>query len=94
LVRDRQFNNSKFYRQKIIFYEFQNRKKYFIADFFCHEKKLIIELDGRIHEGQKEYDKIREEILHNLNLKVIRFSNEEIENHLENVITKLNKILE
>ena len=57
----------------------------YIADFYCHSKKLIIELDGSIHKMQdvKSHDKIRQKDLENLGLRVIRFTNNDISNNLE-----------
>lgn len=65
----------------------------FIADFYCHPLKLIIEIDGGIHKSkeQKEYDIGREAALDRWELKVIRFNNEEIENNIENVIYEIKK---
>ena len=51
---------------------------FFIADFYCAEKKLVIEVDGKIHDFQKDYDERRDEILTNMGLKVIRFKNKEV----------------
>lgn len=50
-VRKRQLNNCKFLRQYPIIYSEKQRGKFnfFIADFYCAEKNLVIELDGRIH---------------------------------------------
>ena len=52
----------------------------FIADFYCHKLKLIIEVDGDIHESdyEKEYDDGRTGELEKYGIKVIRFTNEEI----------------
>ena len=63
----------------------------FIADFICIEKKVIIEVDGGIHETteQKEHDKFRTEVLNNNGLLVIRFTNEEV---LENPYEVAKKI--
>jgi very-short-patch-repair endonuclease len=47
-------------------------------DFYCHQYELIVELDGGIHEFQKEYDAEREEYLKSLGFRIIRFTNEEI----------------
>ncbi len=55
LLRNRKFHNLKFRRQHAI--------GRYIADFYCDEKKIVIELDGKIHENQKEYDAIRDEII-------------------------------
>jgi very-short-patch-repair endonuclease/nicotinamide riboside kinase len=74
-VRNRRFNGLKFTRQFIIEYE---NDQYFIADFHCHELKLIVELDGGIHKSQIEYDLIREDILLELGYELIRFQNEEV----------------
>jgi very-short-patch-repair endonuclease len=65
----------------------------YIADFYCHSAKLVIEIDGSSHDtpDQKLYD---EERTFNLNLNglhVIRFSNERIEKDLDNVIVEITK---
>ena len=63
----------------------------FIADFYCHQKKLIIELDGNIHDilEQKEYDEGRTFKLEEKGFKILRFKNEEIINDLENVLDRI-----
>jgi len=63
----------------------------YIADFYCHEKKLVIELDGEYHldSDQKDYDKYRSGDLKEFGIQVIRFTNDEITTELENVITKI-----
>ena len=60
----------------------------FIVDFYCHELKLIIELDGYIHgeEENKKKDKIRQNILEKLGYKVVRYRNEQIKYELKNVL--------
>jgi very-short-patch-repair endonuclease len=67
----------------------------FIVDFYCHEKRLVVEVDGSIHEvlEVKERDEGREEELKNLGLTIIRFTNEEIETDIENALKKLKMIL-
>ena len=57
-----------------------------MADFYCHEKKLVLEIDGKIHLGQKDYDELRTHIINALGIKVIRFRNEEIEENFEEVL--------
>ena len=68
---------------------FQRQKSIdnFIADFYCHKAKLVIEIDGSQHytdEG-KEKDEFRTEILAGYNLKVIRFTNHQINTNFRNV---------
>lgn len=60
----------------------------FIADFYCHSAKLVIEVDGPVHNSkeQAEYDQERTFIIEGWGIKVIRFSNEEVETKIESVI--------
>lgn len=53
---------------------------YFIADFYCHRVKLVIEVDGGYHQipSQYEYDSNRDSELNELGLEVIRFTNEQV----------------
>jgi len=92
-VRNRKFMGLKINRQFPIFYDFLGKESFYIADFYCHEKKLVIELDGKIHERQKEQDKLRTEIINLLGIRVIRFKNEEVEQNIDNVLSKITKII-
>jgi very-short-patch-repair endonuclease len=65
----------------------------FIADFYCHKFKLIIEVDGEIHESQKESDENRTAELERFGLTVIRFTNDEVINDIERVIEEIKKII-
>jgi cyclase len=67
----------------------------FIADFYCHKLKLVIELDGSIHNLNKVklHDEARQKIIEAQGLRVIRFRNKEIMNEKEKVIEKINIIL-
>ena len=64
----------------------------FIADFYCAKIKLVIEVDGNIHElpENKVYDIGRSQILNDFGITVIRFSNEQIIDDIKNI----NKIIE
>jgi len=53
---------------------------FFIADIYCGQKKLVIEVDGEYHEGQNEYDKNRDLVIEKLGLTVLRIKNEELQN--------------
>ena len=61
----------------------------FIADFVCLPAKLVIEVDGKIHENQQEYDAQRTEYLNEKGFKVIRFTNEEIIGNINSVTEKI-----
>ena len=64
---------------------------YFIADFYCHKAKLIIEVDGSCHEipHQHMYDKNRDNELSDLGIKVVRFTNDRVFKDIENVINEI-----
>ncbi|MBC8385585.1 MAG: endonuclease domain-containing protein [Candidatus Cloacimonetes bacterium] len=93
IVRNRQIKNVKFNRQFPIYFEYDGLKRFFIADFYCHEKKLIIEIDGGIHEQQKDYDELRTVIINELGITVIRFNNEIVLNNTDEVILELKDVL-
>jgi len=61
----------------------------FIVDFINLEKKVIIEVDGEIHDHQKERDEARTQILENLGYKVLRFNNKDVLDDLQNVLEKI-----
>ena len=65
----------------------------YIADFYCKEKNLIIEIDGSQHMDAKEYDKERDDYMETLGIKVLRFWNNEIDTNIESVLEKIKKII-
>ena len=86
-LRNNQLEGLKFRRQHPV--------NIYIADFYCHKFKLIIELDGDYHnqEEQKQKDEVRTEVLGLNDLKIMRFKNEEVEQDINQVlITIKNKI--
>ncbi|MBU1371055.1 MAG: DUF559 domain-containing protein [Bacteroidetes bacterium] len=80
-LRGRQLLGRKFVRQTAYIYEKNITGDYyfFVPDFYCREEKLVIELDGKIHDYQKARDYRRDEILKQHGLKVLRFKNEELQ---------------
>ena len=75
---DRCFHGYKFRRQMAI--------GEYIVDFVCLERRLIIELDGRGHFEQKQYDESRSEWLHGQGFRVVRFWNTELEEEINKVM--------
>lgn len=67
----------------------------FILDFYCHEAKLVVELDGGVHNDpqQKEYDQFRTLELENFKLSVVRFKNIEVRNNIQSVLETIKKHL-
>ena len=66
----------------------QHPLKIYIADFYCHKLKLVIELDGSIHNNEdvKVNDEIRQKLIEEDGLTVMRFNNTEIFNDIANVV--------
>lgn len=89
----KQCNGLRFHRQKALFiYREENgHDRFLIADFYHHPTKLVIEVDGGIHNKKenKAYDKMRESLLRERDYEIIRFQNEEVINNLEEVIRKI-----
>ena len=81
----RQLHNFVFRRQHCI--------GQFIVDFYCYKAKLVIEVDGEIHRYNPEEDKIRQEYLESLKLKVLRFSNNDVLNSTDKVILQIENYL-
>lgn len=82
-LRDRSLHGYKFRRQHPI--------SDFIADFYCHECKLIVELDGEYHNDieQREYDEGRTFELNELKIKVVRFTNQEVLEDIDFVLSEI-----
>ena len=80
-LRANRLNGLAFRRQQVI--------GGFIADFYCRAARLVIECDGRVHAAQAEYDRERDRIIAAYNLRVLRFTNDQITHHLPTVLTHI-----
>ena len=93
-LRNRKFLGLKFVRQHPLIYQvINNQPRYFIADFACYEKRLIIEVDGEIHDFQKEDDEHREDILKSLDFNILRIKNDETKD-MEKVFKKISVFID
>ena len=61
----------------------------FIVDFYCHAAAVIVELDGGVHLQQEEYDAERDRLLSARGFHILRIANEELENDLPSVLTRI-----
>ena len=57
----------------------------YIADFYCHSAKLVVEIDGMSHDDRAKYDRQRTDYLSQVGLKVIRVTNDDVFEDLEAV---------
>ncbi len=95
VLRNRRLDGKKFLRQHPLIYENRNDNNlsFFIPDFYCAEHKFIIELDGKIHDYQKEYDRQRTLIINDMGIRVLRIQNEELKD-IERVKEKIRKFFD
>jgi very-short-patch-repair endonuclease len=61
----------------------------FIGDFYCYKAALVIEVDGDIHDLQKDEDVRREKALREMGLRIIRFRNDEVARELSTVVGRI-----
>jgi len=82
-LRSRRLIGAKFRRQQPL--------GRYIADFYCHEARSAIEVQGGLHshEDQREYDDIRQEVIEQLGIKILSFTNEEVMYNLEGTLSKI-----
>jgi len=86
-IRSKQIDGYKFRRQYPILD--------FITDFYCHDLKLVIEVDGEVHTlpGQIKTDKYRDNMLKNNGYYVIHFTNHEIGTNLKHSLSRIKQII-
>lgn len=84
-TRGRRLCGLKFRRQQVI--------RGFIVDFYCAEECLAIELDGGIHERQRQADEQRQKMLEELGVEVLRFSNEEVLREWDGVRRRIEEVV-
>lgn len=77
IVRRNRVNGLRFRRQQLV--------HGFIADFYCNQIGLVVEIDGGIHEQQRDHDRLRDAIIRSQGVRVIRFSNKEVIHHAGSV---------
>jgi len=72
----------------------QHPIKYYIADFYCHKVRLVIEVDGPIHDriDHREHDQQRDGVIKDFGITILRFSNDEIRYHLNQVLKKIEEV--
>jgi very-short-patch-repair endonuclease len=77
-IRGRKLDGRRFRRQQPI--------GVFVVDFYCSAEKLIVEVDGPIHELQREHDQQRQELLESLGLKMVRVTSKQVETDIDSAL--------
>ena len=85
-INRRQIAGFKFRRQHPI-------AKRFIIDFYCPEAGIGIEVDGSVHHFQKNQDQNRQQVIESMGINVLRFTNDDVENSIEEVINAISREL-
>ena len=86
-LRNRKLGGWKFRRQHPI--------SHYVADFYCCEKRLIVEVDGSVHDEkeQKRYDEARTKDLKRMGIEVLRFTNSEVEKKMGDVLRRIKEFV-
>ena len=83
--------------RKLLGFKFRRQHQFgdYVADFYCHEAHLVIECDGPVHQGGERWhhDQNRDAYMIGQDLRVLRFSNEQILNETENVLDEIAEFL-
>jgi len=61
----------------------------YIVDFYCHAVGLVVEVDGPIHEAQREEDSYRDEVLRSRGLSILRITNDEVSADIDRVLRRI-----
>lgn len=65
----------------------------FIVDFYCHKSALVVEVDGDVHDLQKEEDERREKVLSEMGLRIVRFGNDDIVRNVSAVAGRIKELI-
>lgn len=77
-IRNRKVLGYKFKRQHVLLG--------FVADFYCPELNLALEIDGKVHDTQREYDRLRQEIIEDQGIEFLRIRVEEIKDVIPTIV--------
>ena len=80
-LRGNRLNGLHFRRQQII--------SGFIVDFYCHAARLIVEVDGEIHQQQQEYDRERDLVLTSQGFQILRLTNKQVIQNVPDVLDRI-----
>lgn len=84
-LRDKKIFSEKFRRQHPLYH--------FIVDFYCHSKKLIIEIDGEVHQFTFVRDQARDKLFQDHGYHILHFTNEEVFFHIDQVLVSIHQAL-
>ncbi|MBK9332382.1 MAG: endonuclease domain-containing protein [Ignavibacteria bacterium] len=67
----------------------------YVIDFYCTKKKLAVEIDGEVHDSKesREHDIVRDKFIRQFGIRILRFSNEDVERNIKGVLERILKEL-
>lgn len=84
-LRDRRCMKLKFRRQHVI--------EGFVVDFYCNQLKLAIEIDGAVHNRQRDYDDLRQHLVESEGIRFIRITNDEIDKDIDILTQRIREVM-
>ena len=104
-TKRRKLRNNPTYTEKVLWISLRKKQicgvrflrqysvNYFVLDFYAPKIKLAIEVDGSSHIGKEEYDKMRQKYIEEFNIKVIRFTDEQVMGNTNNVVDSIELVV-
>jgi very-short-patch-repair endonuclease len=93
-LRARKLEGYKFLRQHPILVDDNGRETFVVVDFYCAEARLIVEVDGRVHDNQQEHDGARDLATAFGGYRIVRLAAREVEEHLPAVLAQIKREVE
>ncbi len=90
-LRNRKLDGCRFLRQFPIKYIFEGTSRLFIADFYCAQHRLVIELDGDSHTDKQEHDLFRDMVMTQQQIIVLRVPNAQAIDHMDELLDIIRK---
>jgi very-short-patch-repair endonuclease len=84
-LRDRRLDGVRVKRQQPI--------DRYVVDFFAPGTRLVVEIDGSVHDGREETDALRQAILEGLGVRFVRLRSEDVERDLESALERIRRAL-
>jgi very-short-patch-repair endonuclease len=88
-LRRHRLKGWRFLRQRPILVNLDGVGTFVVADFYCGAARLVVEVDGSVHEGQRQQDEARDEALRQRGYSVLHIAAEEVEHHLPLVLERI-----
>jgi very-short-patch-repair endonuclease len=102
----RQMRNEPTFVEQVLWHHLRGRRLFgckfrrqhaidrFVVDFYCAERDMIIEVDGPVHDFTPEEDALRQEYLESLGFHVLRFTNQQVLENIDDVLQEITLFLE